>query len=114
MAGKKCTLPFPSFFPPVMKNRVFSPCAIVKPRLQVNHLSTSLLCLRLLPHLLRTAAQHPGTTPRLTVVTSEGHYWVDVDDLLPNTDASMIKRLNDPSYVVGSALRSQYQRTKRA
>ncbi|KAF5325665.1 hypothetical protein D9611_000371 [Ephemerocybe angulata] len=43
--------------------------------LQVNNLSTSLLCLRLAPRLVETSMKY-GTRPRIVVVSSEMHYGV--------------------------------------
>ena len=47
-------------------------------RFQVNNLCTSLLALRLLPIMLRTAEKH-HTTPRMVVVSSEVHYFAKLD-----------------------------------
>ena len=47
-------------------------------RFQVNNLCTSLLALRLLPMMLRTAEKH-HTTPRIVVVSSEVHYWAKLN-----------------------------------
>ncbi|KAF8813012.1 retinol dehydrogenase 12 [Phlegmacium glaucopus] len=49
-----------------------------EPVFQVNNLCTSLLALRLLPIMLRTANKH-HTIPRLVVVSSEVHYWVELE-----------------------------------
>lgn len=46
-------------------------------RLQVNCLSTPLVALLLLPHMLRTAQEY-STVPRLVVVASEVHYWASI------------------------------------
>ncbi|KAI1318727.1 short-chain dehydrogenase/reductase SDR [Xylariaceae sp. FL0255] len=46
---------------------------------QVNHLSTALLSLLLLPPLTRTA-QDTHTPSRLTIVTSEVHFWTPFDE----------------------------------
>jgi NAD(P)-dependent dehydrogenase (short-subunit alcohol dehydrogenase family) len=48
---------------------------------QVNDLSTSLLALLLLPHLLGTAQKY-NTTPRLVVVSSGMHYWTKFEKRL--------------------------------
>ena len=40
----------------------------------MNNLCSSLLALRLLPIILRTAEKH-HTSPRIVVVSSEVHYW---------------------------------------
>jgi retinol dehydrogenase 12 len=45
---------------------------------QVNNLCTSLLALRLLPTMLRTAEKH-HTIPRIVVVSSEVHHWAKLD-----------------------------------
>ncbi|EAU81704.1 retinol dehydrogenase 12 [Coprinopsis cinerea okayama7 len=46
--------------------------------LQVNCLSTLLLCVLLIPSLLKTAERF-GTEPRLTIVGSEVHYWTKLE-----------------------------------
>lgn len=43
----------------------------------MNHLSTSLLGLLLLPRLLETAKRF-GTTPRLVFVSTELHFWAQI------------------------------------
>ncbi|KAF5317889.1 hypothetical protein D9611_014387 [Ephemerocybe angulata] len=48
--------------------------------LQVNNLSTDLLCLLLAPRLVETAKKNSGVKPRLVVVGSETHFWVDFPD----------------------------------
>ena len=55
---------------------MLSPFFIV--RFQVNNLCTSLLALRLLPVMLLTAEKH-HTSPRIVVVSSEVHYWANLD-----------------------------------
>ncbi|KAG6836569.1 hypothetical protein H0H93_006673 [Arthromyces matolae] len=57
-------------------------------RLQVNCLSLYLIALRLLPQMMKTAAQH-ATHPRLVIVTSEVHFWSQIPeqkDLLQGHD----------------------------
>jgi len=49
-----------------------------EPVFQVNNLCTSLLALRLLPIMLRTAEKH-HTSPRIVVVSSGTHYRVKLD-----------------------------------
>ena len=49
------------------------PSLFIISRFQVNNLCTSLLALRLLPIMLRTAENH-RTSPRIVVVSSELHY----------------------------------------
>ncbi|PLB50218.1 dehydrogenase [Aspergillus steynii IBT 23096] len=59
---------------------------------QVNHLGTALLSLLLLAPLQKTATER-GSAPRLTIVTSEVHFW----SKLPEKDApNMLSRLDDP------------------
>ena len=47
---------------------------------------TSLLALRLLPIMLRTAEKH-HTSPRIVVVSSELHYWAKLDKLKDGFDS---------------------------
>ncbi|KAH8435028.1 6-phosphogluconolactonase sol3 [Aspergillus melleus] len=59
---------------------------------QINHLGTSLLSLLLLPVLQKTASTQ-GTPSRLTIVTSEMHFWSKFPEKdSPNT----LSRLDDP------------------
>lgn len=53
-------------------------------RLQVNNLSSSLLAILLLPRLLETAARE-HTAPRIVMVTSEMHYWTELEDQVFNS-----------------------------
>ncbi|KAH6666678.1 short-chain dehydrogenase/reductase SDR [Halenospora varia] len=51
--------------------------------LQINHLSTSLLSLLLLPTLrLTSLATTPPAPTRLTIVSSEGHFWIPFHERL--------------------------------
>jgi len=59
-------------------------------RFQVNNLCTSLLALRLLPTMLRTANLH-HTIPRLVVVSSEVHYWTQLDKDLDDSPNGLEK-----------------------
>jgi NAD(P)-dependent dehydrogenase (short-subunit alcohol dehydrogenase family) len=61
-----------------------------EPVFQVNNLCTSLLALRLLPIMLRTAEKHQ-TTPRIVVVASEVHYWADLDKDVINSPNGLEK-----------------------
>ena len=63
-------------------------------RFQINNLCSSLLALRLLPIMLRTAEKH-HTSPRIVVVSSGVHYWAKLDkDVIdsPNGLAKFGKR----------------------
>ena len=59
-------------------------------RFQVNNLCTSLLALRLLPIMLRTAEKH-HTIPRLVVVSSEVHYWANLDKDIFDSPNGLVK-----------------------
>ncbi len=83
--------------------------------LQVNHLSTSLLSLLLVPTLVRTAQSHNSQTPtdwsfsRLVIVSSDVHFWTSfageefknadnrgiVETLNGKTEHSMLRRYCD-------------------
>ncbi|KAJ5546941.1 dehydrogenase [Penicillium frequentans] len=61
---------------------------------QVNHIGTALLSLLLLDPLQRTPKADPGQPTRLTVVTSEVHFWTEFEQKdAPNT----LARLDEPS-----------------
>jgi hypothetical protein len=62
-------------------------------RLQVNHLGTALLGLLLLPKLASTP-HTPDFSPRLTIVSSEVHYWVK--RLEEAGQKHILNALNDP------------------
>ena len=64
-------------------------------RLQINHLGTALLAILMLPYL--SAAPSNPPFPRLTIVSSETHYWTQ---LVPEEleAPSIMKKLNDKSY----------------
>ncbi|KAJ7450968.1 hypothetical protein B0H11DRAFT_2161807 [Mycena galericulata] len=64
--------------------------------LQVNHLSTSLLALLLLPSMVNTAVRY-GTLPRLVVVSSGAHYWHAVDKPLRD-DPEIVKTMGGAEY----------------
>ena len=59
-------------------------------RFQVNNLCSSLLALRLLPILLRTAEKY-HTSPRIVVVTSEVHYWSKLDKDVFDSPNGLVK-----------------------
>jgi NAD(P)-dependent dehydrogenase (short-subunit alcohol dehydrogenase family) len=78
--------------------------------LQVNHLSTSLLALLLLPAMVKTAQQH-STTPRLVVVSSGMHYWVKINkDVGENPD--ILKTIGSAEYSTDKNMQERYQLTK--
>jgi retinol dehydrogenase 12 len=59
-------------------------------RFQVNNLCSSLLALRLLPIILRTAEKH-HTSPRIVVVSSEVHYWAKLDKDVLDSPNGLVK-----------------------
>jgi retinol dehydrogenase-12 len=62
--------------------------------IQVNHLSTALLALLLLPSQITTTAS--GPTPRLVILSSDAHYLVGpVED---SSDPKILEKLSDESY----------------
>ncbi|KAJ7663864.1 hypothetical protein DFH06DRAFT_1393669 [Mycena polygramma] len=64
--------------------------------LQVNHLSTSLLALLLLPVMIKTAQQN-STTPRIVLVSSGMHYLVEIEKGLYESQ-DMLRTLGGPEY----------------
>ncbi|KAJ6580891.1 hypothetical protein B0H19DRAFT_1251172 [Mycena capillaripes] len=78
--------------------------------LQVNCLSTPLVALLLLPAMLKTAKEH-STVPRLVVVSSDVHYWVDIEKrVYENPD--IIKTLGSTEYCTDKIMKSRYLLTK--
>ena len=51
---------------------------------------SSLLALRLLPTMLRTAENH-HTNPRIVVVSSEVHYWAKLDKNVFDSPNGLVK-----------------------
>ncbi|KZO98825.1 NAD(P)-binding protein [Calocera viscosa TUFC12733] len=77
--------------------------------LQVNHLSTALLAIRMLPFLLAADAQPP--TPRVVIVNSGLHH--RVEDVPEADEASMLQKLNDKEYIIREGkVRPRYTLTK--
>ena len=79
--------------------------------LQVNHLATALLSLLLLPNLIHTG-QATGTTSRLTIVSSDMHYFVNFgEDLL---DApSILRKMSAAEYCASGKVTDRYASSKR-
>ncbi|KAJ7765295.1 hypothetical protein B0H16DRAFT_1796663 [Mycena metata] len=65
--------------------------------LQVNSISTSLFCLRLLPAMLKTAQEH-STLPRMVIVSSGSHYEVKALDKRLVESPEMLKTLGSAEY----------------
>ena len=59
-------------------------------RFQVNNLSSSLLALRLLPIMLRTADMHHAS-PRIVVVSSDLHYLSKLDKDVYDSPKGLVK-----------------------
>ncbi|KAJ7453066.1 hypothetical protein B0H11DRAFT_1927217 [Mycena galericulata] len=79
--------------------------------LQVNHLSTSLLALLLLPSMVNTAVRY-GTLPRLVVVSSGPHHWPTIDKSL-RENPEIIKTMGDAEYCTSpGGMRRRYPITK--
>ncbi|KAJ7139182.1 short-chain dehydrogenase [Mycena epipterygia] len=79
--------------------------------LQVNFLSTSLLALLLLPSMVKTAQAH-STYPRIVVVSSGAHHWVDVEKSLAE-DPAMLQTLSSVEYCSNpKRFESRYPLTK--
>jgi len=78
--------------------------------LQVNDLSSSLLAILLVPRLLETARQE-NTTPRLVVVTSELHYWTEIEDQIFDSP-NAFDVLGSKEYCTPKILKSRYADSK--
>ncbi|KAF7796378.1 hypothetical protein EIP86_007555 [Pleurotus ostreatoroseus] len=78
--------------------------------LQVNHLATALLSLLLLPNLIRTG-QANGTTSRLSIVSSDNHYWVKLEEELLDAP-NLLQMLNDEGYCADGAMQRRYPVSK--
>ena len=71
--------------------------------IRINHLGTSLLSLLLLP-TLQTSAKVTGKPSRLTIVTSEGHFWVPFHE---RTAPNILARM-DEKETFGVAMQRYY------
>ncbi|KAJ3556542.1 hypothetical protein NM688_g1967 [Phlebia brevispora] len=78
--------------------------------LQVNHLSTALLSILLLPNIARTARAN-GTLSRLVIVASETHFWSKFDDELLDAP-SLLRTLSDKEYCTPQVMERRYPDTK--
>ncbi|KAG1751378.1 short-chain dehydrogenase [Suillus paluster] len=77
--------------------------------LQVNHLSTALLSILMLPHLVKTGTlENPS---RLVIVSSEAHF---LANKLEGADKwpGIIETLNDEAYCTSSVMRNRYHLSK--
>ncbi|KAJ7656349.1 short-chain dehydrogenase [Mycena polygramma] len=76
--------------------------------LQVNYLSNALLCILLLPQLIKSAS--PDSAARIILLSSDGHHFVNRAKL-PKED-SILNTLNDPAYCTPSVMRNRYDVSK--
>lgn len=79
-------------------------------RLQVNHLSTSLALLLLVPNLVR-AAREKQITSRVVITSSGVHMSVPVDELASSSD--ILKKMSDPEFCTPPNMATRYDETKR-
>ncbi|KAJ7132355.1 hypothetical protein C8R44DRAFT_698819 [Mycena epipterygia] len=78
--------------------------------LQVNYLATSLVALLLLPAMIKTAQDH-STSPRIVVVSSEVHYWVDIEKAVCE-NPGILKTLGSSEYCTPKIMENRYPVTK--
>lgn len=78
--------------------------------LQVNDLSTSLLCLLLAPRIVETGRRY-GTNPRIVIVTSGMHYWYPLENKVYEAP-SPLKLLNSKEYSTSGAMAARYAHSK--
>lgn len=76
---------------------------------QVNYLSTALLSILMLPHLIKTGTSEHAS--RLVIVSSEVHY---IANRLKGADKwpSIIETINDEAYCTSSVMRNRYPLSK--
>ncbi|KAJ6526944.1 hypothetical protein DFH09DRAFT_1371493 [Mycena vulgaris] len=77
---------------------------------QVNCLSTPLVELLLLPHMMRTAQEH-ATVPRIVVVTSELHYFTDIPKSVYE-GGNILATLGSAEYCTPATMQNYYMLTK--
>jgi retinol dehydrogenase-12 len=77
-------------------------------RIQVNHLSTSLLTLLLLPTIARTAEKY-NTNPHVTVVSSDMHLMIKKFPSTITEKPSILEALSDPAYCNSSSVSYRHQ-----
>ncbi|KAJ7931794.1 short-chain dehydrogenase [Mycena leptocephala] len=76
--------------------------------LQVNYLSNALLCILLLPHLIKNSS--PDSYARIILLSSDGHHFVS-QNKLPK-EGSILNTLNDPEYCTPTVMRNRYDVSK--
>ncbi|VDC02779.1 unnamed protein product [Peniophora sp. CBMAI 1063] len=83
----------------------------VEATVQVNHLSTSLLCIRMLSLMHKTATEF-NTRPRIVIVTSGTHYNLDMPPAVVQSPR-MFDKLSEPQYCANkSVMAERYNLTK--
>lgn len=78
--------------------------------LQINDLATFLLSILLLPHLIRTA-QEFSTTPRLSIVASDVHYFADIPQAALDSP-NVFRTLSDKQHCETHGMRRRYPESK--
>lgn len=78
---------------------------------QVNHLATALLSLLLLPKMAATKALPGANTPRLTIVSSETHFWSSFDEDLMKSD-NFLETLASKDYSNDARMGGRYMQSK--
>lgn len=83
---------------------------ILSSSLQVNHLSTALLSLLLVPNMLKAAELHSSAS-RLVLVSSGLHFLVDIDREL--VQSAILQTLGQKEFCTDAEMRRRYPVTKR-
>ncbi|OJA18791.1 hypothetical protein AZE42_11994 [Rhizopogon vesiculosus] len=78
--------------------------------LQVNYLSTALLSILMLPHLVKSGT--PESASRLVIVSSSMHYFAHTLNGADKWD-NIIEKLNDQAYCTPSVMGDRYNLSKR-
>ena len=78
---------------------------------QVNHLATALLSLLLLPKMAATKALPGANTPRLTIVSSETHFWSSFDEDVMKSD-NFLETLASKEYSTDARMGGRYMQSK--
>ncbi|KAH7927029.1 short-chain dehydrogenase [Leucogyrophana mollusca] len=77
--------------------------------IQVNHLSTALLSLLLLPHLSKSSS--PTEPSRLVIVSSDVHYWATIRPEIQSSQTPL-KMLGSKEYSTPKNMKQRYYETK--
>ncbi|GJE88262.1 NAD(P)-dependent dehydrogenase [Phanerochaete sordida] len=79
--------------------------------IQVNHLSTALLSLLLLPNMASAAQKHQCNS-RLVIVTSEVHFLVDIGNELQSSSKGILRTLSDREFCTPARFSKRYEESK--